>query len=292
MSKELESLLKHDSLSEAEKITGKSYKEDKFTETLGFIDFMKTNSRKKELLSSMDDTCFRETEPEYMRKVTDFGFKLLLTIPFKSSYDIEERFHIMWHYEYSILLCWDTHTWGSDGSWERAGKPVPHPSRNGGHIYYNWSGNTPYSNNGFTSSGGYVHHTKDYKTFTSLFNNDFTPHNLPKYLRDTEPKYSSMGWEDYKVADKEWRSKVESYIVDNKLRTIWSGDHDCREALKFNINRLAENGTFLKKWKEQPFLWLLHYGDTNNKDYDYKAINDSRIKMLPEDVQQMIKGEK
>ena len=30
---------------------------------------------------------------------------------------------------------------------------------------------------------------------------------------------------------------------------------------------------FLKKWKEQPFLWLLHHGDTKDEKYDYNAVS-------------------
>lgn len=69
---------------------------------------------------------------------------------------------------------------------------------------------------------------------------------------------------------------------------VWVGHHDAREALKRNIRKLRENGQFLTQWIEQPFLWLLHYMDTKNDDYDYKAINAERIAMLPEWVQKMI----
>lgn len=71
---------------------------------------------------------------------------------------------------------------------------------------------------------------------------------------------------------------------------IWAGDHDCREALRFHIQRLEENGTFLPVWKNKPFLWLLHYMDTKDDDYDYEAINKERISMLPKEIQKAIKG--
>ena len=69
---------------------------------------------------------------------------------------------------------------------------------------------------------------------------------------------------------------------------VWCGDHDCREALRFNIARLRQHGTFLAKWVKQPFLWLLHFMDTKTEDYDYKRINRERLAMLPENVRSAI----
>lgn len=70
----------------------------------------------------------------------------------------------------------------------------------------------------------------------------------------------------------------------------WFGDHDCREALRFKLQRLADNGTFLQRWPEdnKRFLWLLHYMDSKQDGYDYKAITEERIAMLPRWVQEMI----
>lgn len=65
---------------------------------------------------------------------------------------------------------------------------------------------------------------------------------------------------------------------------IWAGHHDCREALRYHIRRLREEGSFVTPWVERPFLWLLHHGDTKVEGYNYKAINAERIAMLPEDV--------
>ena len=65
---------------------------------------------------------------------------------------------------------------------------------------------------------------------------------------------------------------------------VWCGDHDCRSALLFNLGRLAEYGTFVSPWVHRPFLWLMHWKDTEVKGYDYKAINNHRITKLPEHV--------
>jgi len=78
------------------------------------------------------------------------------------------------------------------------------------------------------------------------------------------------------------------YTKDSDGNYVWVGDHDCREAIKHKIARLEENGQFLTKWLERPFLWLLHYMDTKDKNYDYRAINAERIAMLPDYVQEAI----
>jgi hypothetical protein len=72
--------------------------------------------------------------------------------------------------------------------------------------------------------------------------------------------------------------------------TYWAGDHDCREALRHNLQKLRDNGTFLPQWpiSNGIFLWLLHYQDTKSKDYDHKAITESRLAMLPDWVRLMI----
>lgn len=109
-------------------------------------------------------------------------------------------------------------------------------------------------------------------------------------VRACWPMTSSGGWHDY----------------DND--PVWVGDHDCREALIFRMERLRKNGTFLPKWRANPFLWFLNHDDTHNVPYeaaraewlktdrstpaprdidfpegkyDYDAINRERIAMAP-----------
>lgn len=81
---------------------------------------------------------------------------------------------------------------------------------------------------------------------------------------------------------------------------------DCREALRHKLGHLDQYGEFLTTWIEQPFLWLLHHGDTKIcKDpsrrglgcnhyspacYDKTAINAERIALLPPEVQAAIRG--
>lgn len=85
------------------------------------------------------------------------------------------------------------------------------------------------------------------------------------------------------------------YEVDRDSRTVsgvWSGHHDAREGLKHTIAKIRKNCKILTKWKDDPFLWLLHYMDTKTENYDYAAINAERLAMCPEWVRNMLAAAK
>jgi len=190
-------LLKTDGLSEAEKITGESYKNDKLTEMIGFGIMMRTGEELRELLTAQDDTLSSNKTPDYLRKITDFGFVKIFEEPFIYIADYGQReeyketHYIFFHYGLSILLSFDTFFNGT--------------SINSGNFYYNWKplGEKNWS---YTSSGGYV-------------------------------------------------------FEEGKNTGIWSGNHDCREALKTNIKQLSDHGEFLKEWKDCPLHWLTNFSD-------------------------------
>ena len=66
------------------------------------------------------------------------------------------------------------------------------------------------------------------------------------------------------------------------------GYHDAREAVRRNVTRMRENGTFLTSWVERPWLWLLTYMDSKADDYDHTAITAERFARLPERVRSAI----
>lgn len=277
---EIDEALNFDGLHEAEKVTGKSYKDDESTSALGFWATISNNERKRKLLSSLDDTVFSETEEEYLRKVTDFGFETVYKesffgMKFYHEDDVEERFYIMFHRKYSILLTWDTFR----------------GHRNGGSFYYNWS---PKNNKvrGHLSSGHYIGR-KDRHPLSTYFNQDLTEHVNPDFetIVGVEPKWNlNMPYNEYRELHDPWLKKFEKYVEDNNLRSVWSGHHDCREAIKHNINSLANDGDFLPVWKDTPFLWLINHGESE-KNVDYKEINKRKIALLPQDIQDIIKGD-
>ncbi len=79
-----------------------------------------------------------------------------------------------------------------------------------------------------------------------------------------------------------------SFTGHQKEGGIFVGHIDCREALRFRLRELREGGEFLCPWVECPWLWLLHYADTEIDGYDYRAINQERLAMLPEDIRAAI----
>lgn len=81
---------------------------------------------------------------------------------------------------------------------------------------------------------------------------------------------------------------------------VWCGDHDCREALIFNLNQLRANGTFLPVWRHRPWLALLHYMDWHHQPkpnepgyHNYsRRITKKKTSKLPFWVRRMIISKK
>jgi hypothetical protein len=94
-------------------------------------------------------------------------------------------------------------------------------------------------------------------------------------------------WRPHKEAG--WHEFVHSGGMrsDDNENWIWCGDHGAREALIFNLDQLRANGEFVTPWIKQPFLWLLHYGDTVD-GYDHVAITRSRLAQLPDWVREFV----
>lgn len=82
-----------------------------------------------------------------------------------------------------------------------------------------------------------------------------------------------------------WRPNVKDYYKYTSSGSfrgpVWVGYHDCREGIKFNINRLIKNGDLVTPWVYTPFLWFVTYADIK-ADYDYKEINKTIIASAPE----------
>ncbi len=101
---------------------------------------------------------------------------------------------------------------------------------------------------------------------------------------------SSGGWNFADGLPSNWSQ--ENPHADDDREMYWRGDHDAREAICHNLAALREHGSFMRPWKESPFLWLLHHGDTRDKDYDYKKINAERMAMLPDYVRECVGKER
>ena len=101
-------LLYFDAIGEAEKISGKSYKEDKYTGILGMLLMMDNREDKNKLLDLNDDTKLSNDLDNYLRIVKDEGFEIIYKEDFLSNHNDKESLFIMWNDKEGILLCFDT----------------------------------------------------------------------------------------------------------------------------------------------------------------------------------------
>lgn len=215
----IEYALNYDPLSEAERITGSSYKDDESTAFLGMALSFENSRLKNEILKVTKDTCSSNTVDQDIAVIEDMGFQLLQSAPFTSvsgGVTSEEKWFIYW--KEGILVFFDTF----------------HGGTNGGHAYFNLlmhpNEDDRYSLQGF--SGGYT------------------------------------------------RAEDGSIVA--------VGSIDIREGFRYKIQSMSERGSFITKWVDQPFLWLLHHMEPKVHNYNYQLINGERIALLPAEVQNAI----
>jgi len=103
----LKSALNFDALDVAQLLTGKSYKDDEATGSLGMLLQMSNSELLKEKLSKLDDIHFGSLYEDHLRISKDLGFEIIYDEIFHGEgYDnqpIDEQYHILWHPQYGIL---------------------------------------------------------------------------------------------------------------------------------------------------------------------------------------------
>lgn len=151
----LDKMLKLDSLSEAEKLTGKSYKGDDSTVALGMVIMMAHSAKKEDALKEAEDSAFRNTVIDYIRIIKSIGFAQVLKDSFVNEDGVTEHLYVFWNYKYSVMIHFDSYTYGDDGSWAKSGKEVPPPSVNSCKMLYNWIPRDGIKSHDLTSSGGF-----------------------------------------------------------------------------------------------------------------------------------------
>jgi hypothetical protein len=223
---EIIKLLKSDPLLEAERQSGKSYKDDEATMSLGFMFQLNRDTRAEKALTDIGDSTFIMDWLAYCEFVEQLGFGLMIEDFNKEG---TESIRIYYHEKDGLLLRADS----------------CHGDRNAADVYYNWR---------------------------------------PNFKPESE-------WKDPNKAEyiDHWTlTSSGSFCVRGDEKT-WVGHHDAREALALNMRQLRENGTFIPKWRNTPFLWLAgHWEDTDEKEY--QEINVDRIERLPQWVQDNLKG--
>jgi hypothetical protein len=120
--KDIIKLLYNDPLANAEKITGKSYKDDETTSNLGFLMGIHENMVKDKTLKAIGDTVFSMDWLAYCEMIETFGFGLMIN---DLSPDGGESLRIYYHEKDGILLCTDSFQ----------------GNRNAANAYYNWRPN-------------------------------------------------------------------------------------------------------------------------------------------------------
>lgn len=103
---ELNELLKFDGLHEAEKLTKKSYKEDKSTESLGFLMSMMNNEKKKEILLNQKDSYFGMTPQELKEILQEEGFELVYERSTKKEDTYRNKTESIPYTEQTTLYCY------------------------------------------------------------------------------------------------------------------------------------------------------------------------------------------
>lgn len=145
--KEIEKKLRFDPLDEAEKITGKSYKDDPSTSSLGMLLLWENGKAKDDILELFHDSTFSMGMLDYIKVVESLGFENVGEYPFedeKYGKGETEVFLVYWHPEYSILLDFDSYGGRFSGN------------RNSSQFYYNWLHNPDVKGYDFISSGSWI----------------------------------------------------------------------------------------------------------------------------------------
>lgn len=132
-------ILNFDPLSCSEKITGKSYKEDKDTEKLGVYFHLVHNSNKKQMLMQNLDTYWAMPYENYISVVKDLGFKKL------DEWYHDKEIMTHWYHDAGLYLVTETHTWEDSNT----------PNLNTAHLYFSWISNEHHDNYGIRPSGSY-----------------------------------------------------------------------------------------------------------------------------------------
>ncbi len=209
----LDELLGFDPLQEAEIMTGRSYKHDIATSSIGLLLAVDNNQKKKELLKANEDSYYGMEFAEFVVLMDSMGFKSVASGFIPNS---EDEWFIDW--KDGILVVYDSFR----------------GSLNGAKAFFNY---------------------------------------LP-------------------ASDNSYRGGFSGTAVEGPNgKNVWCGDFDAREGFKHRLDNYRDTGIFMKKWIRQPFLWLLHYGDTKVAGYDFDEINQQRIAMFPTEVQEAICGE-
>jgi hypothetical protein len=280
-------LMNTDPLHSAEQITGKSYKDDPETDSLGMAMFFAHNRLKEQALSSLGETHYNIDLDSYIRIVEDrLGGVLVRTQEFDNlDYNgkpYEDAPKSRTHYVYLIdggaVLEFD--------SWWTT-YPEPRWKINSANLYYNWRPNEAYLDQQRQARALYKQERKareegrldDAKWLDEQARAIMPPHMVSSGGWDYEdpsvplsvenPDYDeSLRW-DYE--DPRSHKMIDNPEIDPD-KFIVSGYHDAREGLVHTVERFRKWGSFMMEWVTLPFGSCFHLLVGKEQD-DYYAID-------------------
>lgn len=120
----------------------------------------------------------------------------------------------------------------------------------------------------------------------------------------TYPRYERQGDDIVKTGESinsgnmRYTIKLKDDVDENDVRYVLStcswersgavvGSHDIRDGFRSKLNALKKYYNFIK-WEGRQFLWLLHYMQHRDKNYDHNEINAEVIKEFPDHVKEVI----
>jgi hypothetical protein len=105
----LDEILKTDALTEAQNITGKSYKEDDETMKLGFLMHIMKGDQKKRALKARGDTYYSQPFEEHCALVESYGFEMVYEETYENDGGHPEWLRYYCHREKALF--YDVHTY-------------------------------------------------------------------------------------------------------------------------------------------------------------------------------------
>jgi len=105
---------------------------------------------------------------------------------------------------------------------------------------------------------------------------------------------SSTFYYNFKFKDEKYYNITSSGHCYEKDTTIWIGNHDGREALKFHIEQILQCATFIVPWVERPFLFFADSSQTKEnfvsmqEPHYYENITNQVIETFPDYVKKII----
>lgn len=75
---------------------------------------------------------------------------------------------------------------------------------------------------------------------------------------------------------------------DHEKRYVWIGQADAREAIRHTVAQLEDRAQILPNWIEQPFLWLMNYGEKRVGTEDYAFITNAKVAEFPAAIREAV----